>query len=247
MLVDAHCHLDEIPQYLPQKDILPVICGHSHSSNLKIIQIAKKHRLPFVLGISPQAAQKEDLSSLDEWMETIRKNKPCAIGEIGLDYHYDHSPRDVQRATLERQIAIAKRTGLPVIIHNRESTDDLVAILESEASHGVRGILHSFTESYEVAARLVDRGFYISFSGILTFRSADNLRDAARRLPHDRILIETDTPYLAPVPHRGQRNEPAWVLRVADTLAGLWSISLEDVAAITTGNFESVFGVRLAD
>jgi TatD DNase family protein len=199
------------------------------------------------VGFHPHEAKDFDDDAATLVEQLAGNPRVVAIGEIGLDYHYDHSPRDVQRATLERQIAIAKRTGLPVIIHNRESTDDLVAILESEASYGVRGILHSFTESYEVAARLVDRGFYISFSGILTFRSAGNLRDAARRLPHDRILIETDTPYLAPVPHRGQRNEPAWVLQVAETLAGLWSISLEDVAAITTNNFESVFGVRLAD
>lgn len=199
------------------------------------------------VGFHPHEAKDfdDDAAALVERLAT--RPRVVAIGEIGLDYHYDHSPREVQRAALARQIAIAKRTDLPVIIHNRESTDDLVAILESGESSGVRGILHSYTGSYDVAARLVDRGFYISFSGILTFRSADSLREAARRLPHDRVLIETDTPYLAPVPHRGKRNEPAWVLHVAETLAGLWSISLDEVASITTRNFESVFGVRIAD
>lgn len=197
------------------------------------------------VGFHPHEARDFDDEAAKLVERLAGRPRVVAIGEIGLDYHYDHSPREVQRAALVRQIAIAKRTELPVVIHNRESTDDLVAILESDEARGVRGILHSFTESYDVAARLVDRGFYISFSGILTFRSADSLREAARRLPHDRVLIETDTPYLAPVPHRGQRNEPAWVIRVAETLAGLWSIPLEDVASITTRNFESVFGVHV--
>jgi TatD DNase family protein len=163
-----------------------------------------------------------------------------AIGEIGLDYHYTHSPREVQREVFTRHLDLAKRLAKPVIIHNRESTDDLLKMLPPGD-----GILHSFTESYEVASKLIDRGYFISFSGILTFRTAESLRDCARQLPHDRVLIETDTPYLAPVPFRGRDNEPAYVIKIAELLATLWGVSLEKVAVQTTANFERVFGVRL--
>jgi TatD DNase family protein len=166
-----------------------------------------------------------------------------AIGECGLDYHYDYSPREVQRAVFERHIELAKALDKPIIVHNRESTADMVEILSRT---GARGILHSFTESLDVARRLVDLGYYISFSGIVTFKSAESLREAARGLPHDRVLIETDTPYLAPVPYRGRDNEPAYVVAVAELLAKLWDVSLERVAEQTTANFERVFSVKLA-
>ena len=165
-----------------------------------------------------------------------------AIGECGLDYHYDYSPRDVQRAVLERHIELARRVGKPVIIHNRESTADMIEIL-SRAK--IPGILHSFTETKDVARKLVDLGYVISFSGIVTFRSAESLRVAARSLPHDRVLIETDTPYLAPVPFRGRDNEPAYVIKVAELLASLWNVPLERVAEQTTANFEAAFSVTL--
>ena len=168
-----------------------------------------------------------------------------AIGEIGLDYHYMHSPRETQREIFMRHVALAKSLDLPVIVHNRESTDDLVELLTSEEAKGARGILHSYTESLGVAKKLIDHGFFISFSGIVTFRSAGALREVARALPHDRVLIETDTPYLAPVPFRGRDNEPAFVIKIAELLAALWGRNIEEVAARTTANFESAFGVRL--
>ena len=143
---------------------------------------------------------------------------------------------------LERHIELARRLGKPVIIHNRESTDDMVRIL-GEAR--VPGILHSFTENRHVAKKLVDFGYYISFSGIVTFRTAETLREAAKSLPHDRVLIETDTPFLAPVPFRGRDNEPAYVIKIAELLATLWDLPLEDVAAATTANFERAFSVKL--
>ena len=163
-----------------------------------------------------------------------------AIGEIGLDYHYMHSPREEQREVFNRHLDLAKRLAKPVIIHNRESTDDLLKMLLPG-----NGILHSFTENFETAKTLIDRGYFISFSGIITFRTAQSLRDCARRLPHDRVLIETDTPYLAPVPFRGRDNEPAYVIKIAELLATLWGVSLEKVADETTANFERAFGVRL--
>src|SRR5439155_23081200 len=143
-----------------------------------------------------------------------------AVGEVGLDYHYMHSPRDVQLAVFERHIDLARRLDLPVIIHNRESIEDMLRILKPD-----KGILHSFTESYEVASTLIDRGYFISFSGILSFKSAESLHDCARRLPRDRVLSETDTPYLAPMPFRGRDNEPAYGIKIAELLASLRGVT----------------------
>ncbi|HSP13302.1 MAG TPA: TatD family hydrolase [Thermoanaerobaculia bacterium] len=174
-----------------------------------------------------------------------REARVVAVGEIGLDYHYMHSPRDAQREVFMRHVALANQLDLPVIVHNRESTDDLVELLTSDEAKGARGILHSYTESLDVARKLIDLGYFISFSGIVTFRSADSLRGVARALPHDRVLIETDTPYLAPVPFRGRQNEPAYVVKVAELLASLWGRDIAEVAEQTTANFESAFRVRL--
>jgi TatD DNase family protein len=194
------------------------------------------------VGFHPHEAKHCDDAAFAAVERAASEARVAAIGECGLDYHYMHSPRETQIAVLERHIDLAKRLGKPIIIHNRESTDDMVGILERS---GARGVLHSFTESAEVALRLIDKGFFISFSGILTFRSADALRACARALPHDRVLIETDTPYLAPVPFRGRDNEPAYVIKVAEMLASLWSVPVEEVAARTTANFEALFSVRL--
>jgi len=194
------------------------------------------------VGFHPHEAKDCDDAAFAEIARLARAERVVAIGEIGLDYHYDHSPRDVQRAVFERHIELAKELGKPVIVHNRESTEDMVAILSRS---GARGILHSYTDTLDVARRLVDLGYYISFSGIVTFKSADPLREVARALPHDRVLIETDTPYLAPVPFRGRDNEPAYVVKVAELLAGLWDLPIERVAEQTTSNFERAFSVKL--
>ncbi|HUP59724.1 MAG TPA: TatD family hydrolase [Thermoanaerobaculia bacterium] len=194
------------------------------------------------VGFHPHDAKHCDDDAFAEIARLAREQRVVAIGEIGLDYHYDHSPRDVQRAVFERHIALAKELDKPIIVHNRESTQDMVEIL---GRSGARGILHSYTESLDVARRLVDHGYFISFSGIVTFRSADSLREVARALPHDRVLIETDTPYLAPVPYRGRDNEPAYVVKIAELLAKLWDVPVERVAEQTTANFERAFAVKL--
>lgn len=195
------------------------------------------------VGFHPHDAKDCDDAAFAEIERLAREPRVVAIGECGLDYHYDYSPREVQRAVFERHIELAKALDKPIIVHNRESTADMVEILSRT---GARGILHSYTESLDVARQLVDLGYYISFSGIVTFKSAESLREAARGLPHDRVLIETDTPYLAPVPYRGRDNEPAYVVAVAELLAKLWGVSLERVAEQTTANFERVFSVKLA-
>lgn len=194
------------------------------------------------VGFHPHDAKDCDDAAFAEIARLARDERVVAVGEVGLDYHYDHSPREVQRAVFERHIALAKELDKPVIVHNRESTEDMVEIL---ARSGARGVLHSYTESLDIARRLVDIGYYISFSGIVTFRNADALREVARGLPHDRVLIETDTPYLAPVPFRGRDNEPAYVVKIAELLAQLWGVPLERVAEQTTANFERVFSVTL--
>jgi len=194
------------------------------------------------VGFHPHEAKDCDDAAFATIEQLAKGEKVVAIGECGLDYHYMHSPREMQRAVLERHIDLAKRLDKPVIIHNRESTDDMVEILSRA---GARGVLHSYTESLDVAKTFIDAGYYISFSGIVTFRSAESLRDVARSLPHDRVLIETDTPYLAPVPFRGKDNEPAFVIKIAELLASLWSKPIEYVAERTTANFEAAFAVTL--
>lgn len=194
------------------------------------------------VGFHPHDAKDCDDAAFAKIARLAREARVVAIGEIGLDYHYDFSPREVQRAVFERHIALAKELDKPVIVHNRESTEDMVEILSRS---GARGILHSYTESLDVAKKLVDLGYFISFSGIVTFRNAESLREVARGLPLDRVLIETDTPYLAPVPYRGRDNEPAYVVAIAELLAKLWGVSVERVAEQTTANFEQVFSVRL--
>lgn len=192
------------------------------------------------VGFHPHEAKDCDDVAFAAIEKAAEDARVVAIGEIGLDYHYMHSPRETQRAVLLRHIDLAERRDLPVIIHNRESTGDMLELLPP-----MNGILHSFTENYDVAKQLIDRGYFISFSGIVTFRTAETLRDCAKRLPHDRVLIETDTPYLAPVPFRGRENEPAYVIKIAELLASLWSVPLDKVAEQTTANFERAFSVRL--
>ena len=194
------------------------------------------------VGFHPHEAKDCDDAAFATIERLAANEKVVAIGECGLDYHYMHSPRETQRAVLERHIDLAKRLDKPVIIHNRESTDDMVEVLSRA---GARGILHSYTESLDVAKAFIGAGYYISFSGIVTFRSAESLREVARALPHDRVLIETDTPYLAPVPFRGKDNEPAFVIKIAELLASLWSKPIDYVAERTTANFEVVFAVTL--
>ena len=194
------------------------------------------------VGFHPHDAKHCDDAAFAEIARLAREDRVVAIGEIGLDYHYMHSERSTQREVFERHITLAKSVDKPIIVHNRESTADMVEVL---SRCGARGILHSYTESLDVARGLVDLGFMISFSGIVTFRNAEALRDVARGLPHDAVLIETDTPYLAPVPFRGRDNEPAYVVKIAELLATIWNVPVEEVAQRTTANFERVFGVTV--
>ncbi|MGZ8778989.1 MAG: TatD family hydrolase [Thermoanaerobaculia bacterium] len=250
IFTDSHCHLTMSNAEANLRAAREagvrgfVVPGTNLKDAPQAVQIAREN--PDVwcaVGFHPHDAKHCDVTAFAEIERLAREERVVAIGEIGLDYHYMHSERDTQREVFERHIELANRVGKPIIVHNRESTEDMVEVLSRS---GARGILHSYTESLDVAKKLIAVGFVISFSGIVTFRNADGLRDVARGLPHDAVLIETDTPYLAPVPYRGRDNEPAYVVKIAELLAKLWGVSVERAAEQTTQNFERVFSVKLA-
>ena len=169
--------------------------------------------------------------------------KVVAVGETGLDFYYNHSPRQIQIEIFCRFIHMARETGLPLVVHNREAQREVVEILRREGKGDLRGVVHCFTGNYEDAREILDMGFYLSFTGIITFKNADSLREVVRKLPLDRVLVETDSPYLAPVPYRGKRNEPAFVRYVAEALAQVKGLSLQEVAQATTDNARKLFAI----
>lgn len=254
-LTDSHCHLGmlggEVEAALHAARMGGVrgfmVPGTRLEDAADVADLAARHSDVWAaVGFHPHEAKDFDAAAERVIREIARRDRVVAIGEVGLDYHYMHSPAEVQREVLLRHFDIARENDLPVIIHNRESTADLLEILSGADARGVRGILHSFTETWEVASSLIDLGFFISLSGIVTFRTAEPLREVARRLPREAVLIETDSPYLAPVPHRGKTNQPAYVAEIARLLASLWDVELDEVARITTTNFERAFGVKIA-
>ena len=248
VFTDSHCHLttanaNELLRRARAANVRGFVVPATDAKNSSdAIAVAETHDDVWcAVGFHPHEAKFCDDAAFAQIERLAQNEKVVAIGECGLDYHYDHSPRDVQREVFARHLALARKTGKPIVVHNRESTDDVVQMLTGD----VPCILHSFTETADVARKLVDRGAYISFSGIATFRSAQSIRDAAAVVPHDRALIETDSPYLAPVPYRGRENEPAFVVNVAELLATVWGVPLGRVAEETTANVERVFSVRL--
>jgi TatD DNase family protein len=191
------------------------------------------------IGIHPHEARRASAPSYEEMKSLAADPLIIAIGEIGLDFHYDHSPREAQREVFERQLALAAEVGLPISIHCRDAFDECFEVLR--AAPAAKGVFHCFTGNRDQAEEALSLGFYLSFSGMLTFERAAALREVARAVPPERILIETDSPYLAPVPHRGRRNEPAWVTEVAKKLAELREWSLEETHRITSDNFFRLF------
>jgi len=249
MFTDSHCHLTMADAAATLARARAggvagfVVPGTKLSDAPQAVAIANANDDVWAaVGFHPHDAKDCDDAAFAEIERLAQEARVVAIGECGLDYHYMHSPRETQIAVFERHLALARRLDKPIIVHNRESTDDMVDVLSRS---GARGILHSYTENADVARKFIDLGYYISFSGIVTFRSADALRECARQLPRDRVLIETDTPYLAPVPYRGKDNEPAFVVKVAELLAGLWGRPVEEVAEQTTANFERAFRVKV--
>lgn len=253
MLVDSHCHLD-FPDFGAELDAIVVRAGAKGVGlmvtistrvrrHAQVLAIAERFSNVYCsVGTHPHHAHEElDISAAD-LIEHARHPKVIAIGEAGLDYHYDNSPRDAQEKGLRAHIAAARETGLPLVIHCREADADMARILTEESRNGAfPAVLHCFTGGRDLALAGVDLGFYVSFSGILTFKKSDDLRAIAAELPADRILVETDAPYLAPGPWRGKRNEPAYVAETARVLGETRGVSAEEIARQTTDNFFRVF------
>jgi TatD DNase family protein len=248
-LVDSHCHLDDSKFDEDREQVieharaagvgtLMAIGTGSGPPDLEVA-VRQAEAYPFIyatIGVHPHDASKATDESFVKLRELSAHAKVLAVGEIGLDYHYDFSPRDVQRSVFEQQLAIASDAGLPIVIHTREAWDDTLAVLRDHWTGG--GIMHCFTGDEHQARQALDLGFHLSFGGVLTFPKAENVRQAARIVPDDRLLVETDCPYLAPVPHRGKRNEPAFVVESARRLAEVRGTDLERIAEVTTRNFE---------
>ncbi len=260
MFVDSHAHIDG-PKFDPDRDeviqrahdagvsaILNVGTGDPHSGALeRAVELAEGNNAIFAAaGIHPHDARLFDSQSEERLRKLVEQSaRVIAWGEIGLDFHYDNSPREQQREAFRRQLRIAREVKLPVIIHTREAEEETIQILREEwADANLLGVMHCFSGSSLLASQAVEMGLSISFSGIVTFKNATELKEIARQVPADRLLIETDCPFLAPVPFRGRRNEPAFVVEVARCLADLRGIDLEDLARITTANFARVFGVN---
>jgi TatD DNase family protein len=253
MLIDSHCHLD-FPDF--SGDLDGIVARAEAAGIARIVTIStrvKRHaellaiaaRFPRVycsVGTHPHHAHEELDVTADDLIARAGHPKVVAIGEAGLDYHYDNSPRAAQEQGFRNHIAAARATGLPLVIHSRDADDDMAAMLEEETGKGAfPAVLHCFTGGADLARRAIALGLFISFTGILTFKKSDELRAIAKSLPADRILVETDAPYLAPGRYRGQRNEPAYVVETAKVLAETRGVSTDEIARQTTDNFFRLF------
>lgn len=253
MLVDSHCHLD-FPDFADEADALiaraaaadvrlMVTIGTRVRLFDQVRAIAEAHPEVFcTVGTHPHEAEKEQDVTVEQLVALAAHPKVIGIGEAGLDFFYDSSPRDIQREVFRRHVTASRITGLPLCIHSRDADDDMIAILEEEtAKGGFPILLHCFSSGRELMERAVKLGACFSFSGILTFKRSDELRAIAADVPLDRLLVETDAPYLAPLPWRGKRNEPAYVAHTAKILAEVKGVSAEEMAAATTANFGRLF------
>jgi TatD DNase family protein len=258
--VDSHCHIDG-PDYDADREeviaraleagvttMLNVVSGDPHSGALeRAVALAEQHsEIYAAIGVHPHDAKLFDDQTEELLRNLVAKSKRViAWGEIGLDYHYDHSPREIQREVFRRQLRLARQYNLPVVVHSREADDETIAILSDElGNYAPAGVLHCFGGSLPLAQAAIELGFFISFAGNLTFKKAEALREVARQLPLNRLLIETDCPFLTPVPFRGKRNEPARVVETASCLAGIHDSEREEIGRITGENFANLFGVR---
>jgi TatD DNase family protein len=214
------------------------------SSNTGAIALAESYdNLYATVGMHPHDAKDVGEEELQELKELAAHPKVIAVGETGLDYFYNHSPQEVQRRVFAQFIQMSLETRLPIVVHERDAARDTAALLRDEGGGKLRGVIHCFTADYDAACDYVDLGFYLSFSGIITFKNAEPLREVVCKVPLDRICVETDSPYLTPVPHRGKRNEPAYVRLVAETIAKIRAIPLEKVAETTTRNVQDLFKI----
>ena len=277
MLIDSHCHIDgeafgsdrdEVVQRAKDADVILMLnvgTGDPHSDDFrKAVAVAENYESVLAsVGVHPHDAKLYDDRAEDHLIALSRAQKVIAWGEIGLDYYYEHSPREVQREIFRRQINTAKDLHLPIIVHSRDANEDTVEILQEEYSQepdrkeGLSdsgtgnvastpvGVMHCFGGTPEMAKAVMDIGFLISFAGNVTFKKAEDLREAARAVPLEKLLVETDCPFLTPVPHRGKRNEPAFVEHTARFLADLYEVEFDLLAKQTTRNFADLFRIKL--
>ncbi|MFJ8248116.1 TatD family hydrolase [Peribacillus asahii] len=255
MLFDTHVHLnaeqfeEDLTEVITRAQEAGVanmiVVGFDRPTITKAMELVETYDFLYAaVGWHPVDAI--DMTDADlEWIESLAAHpKVVAIGEMGLDYYWDKSPKEIQMEVFRKQIRLAKRVRLPIIIHNREATADIITILREEEASLVGGIMHCFSGSVETAKECLEMNFYISLGGPVTFKNAKKPKEVAAEVPLDRLLIETDCPYLAPHPFRGKRNEPAYVKLVAEQIADIKQVSVEEVARITTENAKKIFGIN---
>lgn len=253
-IIDTHAHLDDEKFHEDREDVVTrakearleyiINVGCDLSSSQKALALAEEFPMVYAgIGVHPHDAQGAHEGVFRELKELSKHNKVVAIGEIGLDYHYDFSPRELQREVFLSQLALGKELDLPVIIHDREAHGDIMEALKSKCYRGIRGVLHCFSGSYEMAKECMNLGYYISFAGPITFTNSRRLQEVVSKVPLDFILVETDSPYLTPEPYRGKRNEPMNVRLVIEKIAEIKGLSYQSVAEKTLANAKTLFGL----
>ncbi|MDR7857599.1 TatD family hydrolase [Tissierella sp.] len=254
MIIDSHAHLDDrrfdndremIIKNLKGNGVELVInIGADLQTSIASVSLAEKYdNIYAAIGVHPHSAKEMDYSTIEILKSFAKREKVVAIGEIGLDFHYDNSPRDVQRKWFKEQLKLAKEVDLPVVIHTREANQETFDILKEAQDGSLRGVLHCYSGSVEMALEYIKLGFYISLGGPVTFNNAKVAKEVAKAVPLDKLLIETDCPYLTPVPYRGKRNEPIFVKYVAETIAEIRGITIEELGEATNRNTKKLFGI----
>ena len=256
MLIDSHAHIQG-KEYAGEAEaviaraheagveaIVAVGGAGDMSSNSEAVRLANSYSNVYAtVGMHPHDAKDVGVDELEVLKNLAADAKVVAIGETGLDYYYSHSPHDVQRRVFGQFIQMARQTHLPIVVHERDAAEDTTELLRREGAGELRGVIHCFTGNFAAACAYLDLGFYLSFTGIITFKNADALREVVSKVPLERMLVETDSPYLTPVPHRGRRNEPAYVRFVADAIAKVKDLEVEEVAQVTTANVKQLFRI----
>lgn len=253
MLVDSHCHLDfpdlagrlpEVLQRMRENRVAAAVCiGVNLEDFPKVLALAESQsNLYATVGVHPESTEVEE-PTVERLIALAAHSKVIGIGETGLDYYWHKDKPEWQRERFRNHIRAARTCGKPLVVHTRDSAVDTLRLMAEEGADAVGGVMHCFTEDWTVATQALDLGFHLSFSGIVTFKNAQTVKDVAQKCPLDRLLVETDAPYLAPVPYRGKQNEPAYVRYVAEEIARLRSLSLDEVAQATTENFSRLFKI----
>jgi TatD DNase family protein len=255
-LIDSHAHIQGSEFAADLQAVIDraraagvekiVVVGGAGELSSSEAAVAVAHTFPGLfatVGMHPHDAKAVSEEDLKRLKELTADPKVVAVGETGLDFYYNHSPRDLQMKIFARFIHMARETDLPIVVHDRDAHREIAELLRSEGGGELRGVIHCFTGDYEAAKTFLDLGFYLSFSGIITFKNADPLRDVARKSPLERMLVETDSPYLAPAPHRGKRNEPAFVRLVAETIANVRGVPSDTMAQATSQNAQHLFRI----